>query len=99
MTRRSRFRWRNACWRRAAPSLRWRFVVPVVVIDDEKVAVPLAQCLLEAGVTMIEVTLRRPGAWNALERIIAEVPEIIAGAGSITTTEHLQRLTKMGCRF
>jgi 2-dehydro-3-deoxyphosphogluconate aldolase/(4S)-4-hydroxy-2-oxoglutarate aldolase len=74
-------------------------VVPVVVIDDVAVAVPLAQCLLDAGITMIEVTLRRPGAWQALERIIAEVPEIIAGAGSVTTVEHLDRVAKMGGRF
>jgi 2-dehydro-3-deoxyphosphogluconate aldolase/(4S)-4-hydroxy-2-oxoglutarate aldolase len=74
-------------------------IVPVVVIDDAAVAMPLAQCLLDAGITMIEVTLRRPGAWQALERIIAEVPGIIAGAGSITTADQLQRLAKMGCRF
>jgi len=71
----------------------------VVVIDDATVAVPLARCLLEAGVTMIEVTLRRPGAWQAMERIIAEVPEIITGAGSVTTPDQMQRLAKMGCRF
>ncbi|HWT98946.1 MAG TPA: bifunctional 4-hydroxy-2-oxoglutarate aldolase/2-dehydro-3-deoxy-phosphogluconate aldolase [Terriglobales bacterium] len=74
-------------------------VVPVVVIDDATVAVPLARCLLEAGVTMIEVTLRRPGAWQAMERIIAEVPEIITGAGSVTTPDQMQRLAKMGCSF
>jgi 2-dehydro-3-deoxyphosphogluconate aldolase/(4S)-4-hydroxy-2-oxoglutarate aldolase len=74
-------------------------VVPVVVIDDAAVAVPLARCLLDAGITMIEVTLRRPGAWQAIERIIAEVPEIITGAGSVTAPDQLQRLAKMGCRF
>ncbi|HVJ40097.1 MAG TPA: bifunctional 4-hydroxy-2-oxoglutarate aldolase/2-dehydro-3-deoxy-phosphogluconate aldolase [Dongiaceae bacterium] len=80
-------------------SLKTTGVVPVVVIDDEAVAVPLARCLLEAGVTMIEVTLRRPGAWKAMERIIAEVPDIITGAGSVTSAEQMQRLAKMGCRF
>src|ERR1700754_2893813 len=74
-------------------------VVPVVVIDDVAVAVPLAKCLMHAGITMIEVTLRRPGAWQVLERIIAEVPEIIAGAGSVTTVEHLKRVAKIGGRF
>jgi 2-dehydro-3-deoxyphosphogluconate aldolase/(4S)-4-hydroxy-2-oxoglutarate aldolase len=74
-------------------------VVPVVVIDSDEVAVPLARCLLDAGVNVIEVTLRRPGAWKAIERLIAEVPEIITGAGSISTTEQLQRLAKIGGRF
>jgi len=80
-------------------SLKATGVVPVVVIDDEAVAVPLARCLVDAGITMIEVTLRRPGAWKAMERIIAEVPEIITGAGSVTSPDQLQRLAKMGCRF
>jgi 2-dehydro-3-deoxyphosphogluconate aldolase/(4S)-4-hydroxy-2-oxoglutarate aldolase len=74
-------------------------VVPVVVIDSDEVAVPLARCLLDAGVNVIEVTLRRPGAWKAIERLIAEVPEIITGAGSISTPEQLQRLAKIGGRF
>ena len=74
-------------------------VVPVVVIDDDSRAVDLARCLLAGGITMIEVTLRRPGAWKAMERILAEVPEIITGAGSVTSPEQLQRLAKMGCRF
>src|SRR5258706_8073722 len=74
-------------------------VVPVVVIDSDETAVALARCLLDAGVNVIEVTLRRPGAWKAIERLVAEVPEIITGAGSISTIEQLQRLSKIGGRF
>lgn len=74
-------------------------VVPVVVMDEDAAAVPLAKCLLEAGIGMIEVTLRRPGAWKVIERLITEVPEIMTGAGSVTNAEQLQRLAKMGCHF
>jgi 2-dehydro-3-deoxyphosphogluconate aldolase/(4S)-4-hydroxy-2-oxoglutarate aldolase len=74
-------------------------VVPVVVIDSDDVAVPLARCLLGAGINVIEVTLRRPGAWKAIERLVAEVPEIITGAGSISTVEQLQQLARIGGRF
>ncbi|MDY0883275.1 bifunctional 4-hydroxy-2-oxoglutarate aldolase/2-dehydro-3-deoxy-phosphogluconate aldolase [Dongia soli] len=80
-------------------TLRETGVVPVVVMDSEEPAVPLAKCLVAAGVKMIEVTLRRPAAWKVMERVIAEVPEIIVGAGSVTNTSQLERLAKMGVRF
>jgi len=80
-------------------TLRETGVVPVVVIDSDEAAVPLARCLLDAGISMIEVTLRRPGAWKVIERLVAEVPEIITGAGSVSTASQLQQLCKIGARF
>ena len=41
-------------------------VVPVVVIDEVEVAVPLAEALLAGGIDVIEITLRRPAAMAAL---------------------------------
>ncbi len=79
--------------------LRETGVVPVVVMDSAEQAVPLARCLLDAGITMIEVTLRRPGAWKVIERLVAEVPEIVTGAGSVTTASQMQRLAQIGVRF
>ena len=58
-------------------------IVPVVVIDDVDKAVPLAECLVEAGLDTIEVTLRTAAALEAIERIANSVPAMIVGAGSI----------------
>ena len=46
-------------------------VIPVVVLDDEARAVPLARALLDGGLHTIELTLRTPAALHAIERIAA----------------------------
>ncbi|UVS77398.1 bifunctional 4-hydroxy-2-oxoglutarate aldolase/2-dehydro-3-deoxy-phosphogluconate aldolase [Actinokineospora sp. UTMC 2448] len=74
-------------------------VVPVVVIDDADAAVPLAQALLRGGIGIIEVTLRTPAALGAIERIAAEVPETVVGAGTVTTPELAAEAAKAGARF
>ena len=74
-------------------------VVPVVVIDDAEKAVPLAECLLEAGLDVIEVTLRTAAGTEAIERIAAGVPGAIVGAGSIRTVDQLEAVQKAGAKF
>ena len=74
-------------------------VVPVVVIDDEAHAVPLAQALLRGGIGVIEVTLRTPAALAAIERIAEEVPDIVLGAGTVTAPEHAAKSAAAGARF
>ncbi len=67
-------------------------VIPVVVIKDARQAVPLAQALARGGVGVIEITLRTPAGLAAIERVAAEVPEILVGAGTVTTTEDWARI-------
>lgn len=58
-------------------------VIPVVTVEDPKTAVPMAQALVEGGISIIEVTLRTPSALETLRRIVEEVPQMTAGAGTI----------------
>ena len=58
-------------------------VVPVVVVDDVEQAVPLARALARGGVGIIEITLRTAAGLGAIERVAAEVPEILTGAGTV----------------
>ncbi|ATE53074.1 MULTISPECIES: bifunctional 4-hydroxy-2-oxoglutarate aldolase/2-dehydro-3-deoxy-phosphogluconate aldolase [Actinosynnema] len=74
-------------------------VVPVVVVDDAEHAVPLAQALLRGGIGVIELTLRTPVALEAIERVAAEVPEIVIGAGTVTAPEHAAAAAKAGAAF
>ncbi|CCH29003.1 bifunctional 4-hydroxy-2-oxoglutarate aldolase/2-dehydro-3-deoxy-phosphogluconate aldolase [Actinosynnema sp. NPDC047251] len=74
-------------------------VVPVVVLDDAEQAVPLARALLRGGIRVIELTLRTPAALAAIERIAAEVPEIVLGAGTVTAPEHAEQAAKAGASF
>ncbi len=74
-------------------------VIPVVVIDDEAAAVPLARALLAGGLPVVEVTLRTPAAVRVIERIAAEVPEAVVGAGTVITAEQAARARDAGARF
>lgn len=74
-------------------------VMPVVVIDDLASAVPLAKALVAGGLPAIELTLRTPVALEALRAIAAEVPEILLGAGTITTPAQAVAAVEAGARF
>lgn len=58
-------------------------IIAVLVIDDARDAVPLARALLAGGVSAMELTLRTAAALDALRAIRAEVPEMLAGVGTI----------------
>ncbi|GAU81124.1 bifunctional 4-hydroxy-2-oxoglutarate aldolase/2-dehydro-3-deoxy-phosphogluconate aldolase [Bosea sp. BIWAKO-01] len=73
-------------------------VVPVVVIEEAEVAVPLARALLAGGIDVIEVTLRRPAALAALERIAHEVPEILSVAGTVVTPLQVAEVKRVGAQ-
>ena len=62
-------------------------VIPVIIIDDLKQAVPLAKALVAGGVRVLEVTLRTPVALEAIRAIASEVGEAIIGVGTISRPE------------
>lgn len=74
-------------------------VIPVVVLDDEDAAVPLARALVAGGLPAIEVTLRTPAALAAIARIAAEVPDAVIGAGTVVRPEDAERAAAAGARF
>jgi 2-dehydro-3-deoxyphosphogluconate aldolase/(4S)-4-hydroxy-2-oxoglutarate aldolase len=74
-------------------------VVPVVVLDDAAQAVPLARALAAGGVRVMEVTLRTPAGVAAIERVAAEVPEVLVGAGSVRTPQELDAVCRVGASF
>lgn len=74
-------------------------VIPVVVIDDVDTAVPLARALAAGGVRIVEVTLRSEAALTAIERIAAELPDVLVGAGTLTTSAQVKDAVGAGARF
>lgn len=74
-------------------------VVPVVVIEESEVAVPLAESLLAAGLQAIEVTLRTPAALDAIAAIAVKVPELVVGAGSVRNAAQVSDVVDAGARF
>ncbi|WP_153393834.1 bifunctional 4-hydroxy-2-oxoglutarate aldolase/2-dehydro-3-deoxy-phosphogluconate aldolase [Ornithinicoccus halotolerans] len=74
-------------------------VIPVVVLHDADAAVPLAQALCRGGIGMIEVTLRTDAGMDAIERIAAEVPDIIVGAGTVLDPAQAWEAARRGAQF
>lgn len=74
-------------------------IVPVVVLANAEVAVPLAEALLEAGLGVIEVTLRTDDALQGIERITKSVPDMIVGAGSLRRPEQFVEIAAAGASF
>jgi 2-dehydro-3-deoxyphosphogluconate aldolase/(4S)-4-hydroxy-2-oxoglutarate aldolase len=74
-------------------------VIPVIVIEREADAVPLARALVAGGVRVLEVTLRTRVALSCIEAIVAAVPEAIVGAGTLRSADDVRAARRVGCRF
>lgn len=74
-------------------------VVPVVVLNDAKDALPLAKALIEGGLPCAEVTFRTEAAEESIRQMAAEYPEMLVGAGTVLTIEQVDRAVKAGARF
>ncbi len=74
-------------------------VVPVLTIEDEAHAVPLARALAAGGLTALEITLRTPAAIGAMERISGEVEGVVVGAGTVLNQGDYDRAVRAGARF
>ncbi|WRB22618.1 bifunctional 4-hydroxy-2-oxoglutarate aldolase/2-dehydro-3-deoxy-phosphogluconate aldolase [Helicobacter pylori] len=74
-------------------------IVPVVVVENIKDAVPLAQSLIEGGIPIIEVTLRSSCALEAIELIAKNVPKMCVGAGTILNPTQLEQAQNRGAEF
>ena len=74
-------------------------VIPVLTIEREADAVPLARALLDGGLRLIEVTLRTPAAPAAIAAIVREVPQIVVGAGTVQRPADVVQACAAGARF
>ena len=74
-------------------------VIPVIVLNDVRLAVPLARALFAGGIRMLEITLRTPQALACIEAIARDVPEVVAGAGTVRSASDAQACAMAGARF
>ena len=74
-------------------------VVPVVVIDDAKDAVPTANAMVAGGVDVMEITFRTAAAPDAIKAVADNCPEMLVGAGTILNLEQCKLAVAMGAKF
>ncbi|MGB7323245.1 MAG: bifunctional 4-hydroxy-2-oxoglutarate aldolase/2-dehydro-3-deoxy-phosphogluconate aldolase [Rubripirellula sp.] len=73
--------------------------IAAVTIDDADAAIPLAKSLLACRIDVMEITLGTPVAIDAMRRIRDEVPEMLVGAGTISSADQVSAAIDAGAAF
>lgn len=73
-------------------------VIPVLVIEDASWASELGKCLLDSGVSIVEVTLRTDASWQAIETM-KKISGLTVGMGSVSKEIDLDRGKDLGVEF
>jgi 2-dehydro-3-deoxyphosphogluconate aldolase / (4S)-4-hydroxy-2-oxoglutarate aldolase len=74
-------------------------VIPVLTIERDADAVPLARALADGGLRLLEVTLRTPAAPAAIAAITRELPQVAVGAGTLQRAADVAQAVAAGARF
>lgn len=74
-------------------------IVPVVVLENAKDAKPLGEALCNGGLPCAEVTFRTEAAEESIRIMSESFPEMLVGAGTVLTTEQVDRAVNAGAKF
>ena len=74
-------------------------IVPVVVLNNASDAEPLANALIKGGLPCAEVTFRTAAAEESIKIMATKFPEMFVGAGTVLTTEQVDRAIGAGAKF
>lgn len=74
-------------------------IVPVVVLHNANDAAPLAKALCDGGLPCAEVTFRTDAAEESIKIMTTNFPEMLVGAGTVLTTEQVDRAVNAGAKF
>jgi 2-dehydro-3-deoxyphosphogluconate aldolase / (4S)-4-hydroxy-2-oxoglutarate aldolase len=74
-------------------------VIPVVTVDDARHSIQLARTLVDAGLPIVEVTLRTESALDAIAAMVKAVPEAVIGAGTILAPGQIGEAIEAGAKF
>lgn len=74
-------------------------VVPVVVLEDAKDAVPTAKAMLVGGIDVMEITFRTAAAADSIKAVAQECPDMVVGAGTVINLEQCKLAVECGAKF
>ena len=74
-------------------------VVPVVVLDDARDAVPTAKAMLAGGIDVMEITFRTAAAADSIKAVAESCPDMLVGAGTVLNLEQCKLAVAMGAKF
>ncbi|QTQ14735.1 bifunctional 4-hydroxy-2-oxoglutarate aldolase/2-dehydro-3-deoxy-phosphogluconate aldolase [Treponema parvum] len=74
-------------------------IMPVIKLDKAEDAVPLAKALSKGGIPMAEVTYRSSAAEASIKAMVKECPDMLVGAGTVTTVDQAKSAIAAGAKF
>lgn len=74
-------------------------IVPVVVLEDAKDAVPTAKAMYAGGIDVMEITFRTAAAADSIRAVSQEFPDMLVGAGTVITLEQCKLAVESGAKF
>ncbi|MDJ0919004.1 MAG: bifunctional 4-hydroxy-2-oxoglutarate aldolase/2-dehydro-3-deoxy-phosphogluconate aldolase [Woeseiaceae bacterium] len=74
-------------------------VVPLIQADDPAIAVEMSRALAAGGLKVAEVVFRTDRALDCLKAVADEVPEMVAGAGTVLTAVQAEAALENGAKF
>jgi 2-dehydro-3-deoxyphosphogluconate aldolase/(4S)-4-hydroxy-2-oxoglutarate aldolase len=74
-------------------------ILPVINIEEEAKALPLAKAFRDGGIPAIEVTLRSEKAITAIALIKQAFPDMVVAAGTVLTKEQVDLAREVGVDF
>ena len=80
-------------------SMKQSIVVPVVVIENAKDAVPTAKALLAGGINVMEITLRTAAALDSIRNVAKECPDMVVGVGTVLNVDQAKEAVEAGAKF
>jgi 2-dehydro-3-deoxyphosphogluconate aldolase/(4S)-4-hydroxy-2-oxoglutarate aldolase len=74
-------------------------IVPVIALDRMDDALPLAEALLEGGISIMEITLRTDAGLGSIEAISKALPQMHVGAGTVLNSSDFENAVNHGAKF
>lgn len=74
-------------------------IIPVITIENEDDAIPLAKALSKGGINVMEITLRTTAGLESIRKIAKELPDMVVGAGTVVNTVQFDEVYKAGAKF
>ncbi|MEN5072741.1 bifunctional 4-hydroxy-2-oxoglutarate aldolase/2-dehydro-3-deoxy-phosphogluconate aldolase [Isoptericola cucumis] len=74
-------------------------LVPVVVVDGADQGARLADALVAGGLPVAEITLRTAGGVDAIRAVARTQPDVVVGAGTVTTADQVDAVADAGARY
>jgi 2-dehydro-3-deoxyphosphogluconate aldolase/(4S)-4-hydroxy-2-oxoglutarate aldolase len=85
---------------KAVSTLREVGIIPIIRASSADVVVPIAEALLQAGLTVAEITMTVPNAIDAIGAVAKRFPgKVLVGAGTVTDAETARRAVDAGAEF